>query len=68
MKQKSKSFWRLLCYALGSKAGKDNREADLVAIIRLLFVLQVITTNSFIIIGVARHFNDNHSTNIHTLK
>lgn len=59
MKHKTKSIWRLICYALGSKAGKDNQEADIVAIIRLLFVLQVIVTNSFIIAGVIRHFNDN---------
>ena len=58
MKHKTKSVWRLICYALGSKAGKDNQEADIVAIIRLLFVLQVIVTNSFIIAGVAKHFND----------
>lgn len=59
MKHKTKSVWRMICYALGSKAGKDNQEADIVAIIRLLFVLQVITTNSFIIAGVIKHFNDN---------
>jgi len=48
----------MICYALGSKAGKDNQEADIVAIIRLLFVLQVIVTNSFIIAGVIKHYND----------
>lgn len=58
MKNKTKSVWRLICYALGSKVGKDNQEADIVAIIRLLFVLQVIVTNSFIIAGVIRHYND----------
>lgn len=54
-----KHFWRLLCYSLGSKSGKNNREADLVAIIRLFFVFQVFITNIFIVIGVIRHFNDN---------
>ena len=58
MKHKTKSAWRMICYALGSKAGKDNQEADIVAIIRILFVLQVIITNSFIIAGVIKHFND----------
>ena len=68
MKHKTKSVWRLICYALGSKAGKDNQEADIVAIIRILFVLQVIITNSFIIAGVIRHFNDvpTHKVSIHT--
>lgn len=68
MKHKTKSVWRLICYALGSKAGKDNQEADIVAIIRILFVLQVIITNSFIIAGVIRHFNDVpvHEVSIHT--
>ena len=58
MKHKTKSVWILICYALGSKAGKDNQEADIVAIIRLLFIFQVIITNSLIIAGVIRHFND----------
>ena len=61
MINKHKSLWRLICYSLGSKSGKNNREADIVAFIRLIFVIQVIITNGFIITGVIRHFNDTPS-------
>lgn len=61
-------MWRLICYALGSKSGKNNQEADIVAFIRLIFVLQVIITNGFIIAGVVRHFNDSSSNLNHLQK
>lgn len=68
MKHKHKSMWRLICYSLGSKTGKNNREADIVAFIRLFFVLQVIITNTFIVVGVIRHFNDESSNINHIQK
>ena len=42
--------------ALGEKAGKDDKEADKVAIIRTLIVFFYILTNMFIIAGVIRHW------------
>jgi len=48
----------LLAKALGEKASKCDKEADKVAIIRLLVTLQILVTNFFIIYGVIRvnHF------------
>ena len=50
------SSWRLWAKALGEKSGKNDREADKVAIIRTLIVISYITTNMFIIAGVIRHW------------
>jgi len=49
-------FWKLWANALGSKAGKSDSEADLVAIIRTLIIISYIVTNLFIIAGVIRHW------------
>jgi len=49
-------YWRLWAKALGEKAGKNNSEADRVAIIRSLIVLCYIITNVFIVAGVIRHW------------
>jgi hypothetical protein len=54
MKKKSKTLWRLIAKSLGEKSGKDNKEADKIAIIRLLMFLSVFITNSFIVFGVVR--------------
>ena len=56
--KKQKTAWRLLAKALGEKASKCDKEADKVAIIRLLVTLQILVTNFFIIYGVIRvnHF------------
>lgn len=50
-------MWRLWAKALGEKQGKDNKEADRVAIIRTSIVFCYIITNLFIIAGVIRHWN-----------
>ena len=50
-------MWRLWAKALGEKAGRDNREADAVAIIRTIIVASYVITNIFIIAGVIRHWN-----------
>jgi len=50
-------MWRIWAKALGEKQGKDNKEADRVAIIRTSIVLCYIITNLFIIAGVIRHWN-----------
>jgi len=56
--KKQKSAWRLLAKALGEKASKCDKEADKIALIRLLITLQILITNFFIIYGVIRvnHF------------
>lgn len=50
-------MWRLWAKALGEKQGKDNREADKIAIIRTIIVLWYSLTNLFIVAGVIRHWN-----------
>jgi hypothetical protein len=49
-------IWRIWAKALGEKTGKDDREADKVAIIRTCIVLCYVITNIFIIAGVIRHW------------
>lgn len=49
-------MWRLWAKALGEKQGKDDREADKIAIIRTAIVACYIITNCFIIAGVVRHW------------
>jgi hypothetical protein len=56
--QNKQSLWRLVAKALGEKSGKDDKEADKIAIIRLLIMIQLIVTNSFIIANAVRHWND----------
>ena len=52
-------MWKIWCKALGTKEGKNNREADAVAVIRTLILLGYMITNSFIVAGVVRHWNSN---------
>lgn len=49
-------IWYYLCKAVGDKAGKNNSEADTIAFIRLLIVLQAVITNFYIIAGIIRHW------------
>jgi hypothetical protein len=49
-------MWRLWCKALGAKEGSNNKEADIIAVIRTLILLFYLVTNSFIIAGVIRHW------------
>jgi len=55
---KKKSWWRLWSLALGEKSGKNNKEADIIAAIRTLIMIQLVTTNGFIIANAIRHWND----------
>jgi len=50
--------WRLWAKALGEKAGKDKKEADVVAFIRTVVLFSYMLTNAFIVAGVIRHWND----------
>jgi hypothetical protein len=51
---KKKNTWRLIAKALGEKAGKNNQEADKIAIIRLVMFLSIFITNGFIIFNAVR--------------
>jgi hypothetical protein len=51
-----KKLWHLWAKSLGEKQGGTDEEADRVAWIRTIILLQVITTNLFIISGVIRHW------------
>ncbi len=44
-------MWRLWALALGRKEGRNKRDADRIAIIRTLIMIQLIITNMFIISG-----------------
>jgi hypothetical protein len=57
-KKREKNLWRLIAKSLGEKAGKDDREADKIAFIRLMIMLQMIVTNGFIIANAIRHWDD----------
>ena len=54
MKKKTKRFWRLIAKSLGEKSGKDDREADKIAIIRFLMFFSIFITNGFIIFNAVR--------------
>lgn len=51
-------FWRLWAKALGEKTGKTDKEADIVAIIRSIIIILYLITNSFIVAGIIRHWNN----------
>lgn len=48
-------MWRLWAKALGEKVGSNN-EADTVAWIRTLIIVQAVITNLFIIANAVRHW------------
>ena len=56
--KKKKTFWRLLSKSLGEKASKCDKEADRVALIRLVMFLSIFITNCFIVANALRHWND----------
>ena len=51
-------MFRLIAKSLGEKSGKDDKEADKIAIIRLFMFLSIFITNCFIIANAIRHWND----------
>ena len=59
-----RSLWRLFAKALGEKASKCDRESDAVAVIRAIIVLTYLITNSFIVVGVLRHWNDKQDNQV----
>jgi hypothetical protein len=54
MKKKVKHIWRLIAKSIGEKSGTDDKEADIVATIRLIITIQILLTNFLIIFGVLR--------------
>ena len=58
----SNKIWRLWAKALGDKSGKNDREADFVAVIRTLIFIQLVVTNCFIIAGNIRPVSYTHLT------
>lgn len=62
---KQKTMWRWWAKALGEKASKCNRESDRIAVIRTCIFLTYLITNSFIVAGVIRHWNDNQPIEIY---
>ena len=55
---KHKTAWRWWSKALGEKASKCDRESDKISIIRTFIFLTYLITNTFIVAGVIRHWND----------
>jgi hypothetical protein len=58
MKQKQSNLWKIIAKSLGEKSGKTDREADQVAVVRLIAFLSILITNSFIVANALRHWND----------
>jgi len=56
--KKRRNAWRLLAKSLGEKSGKNNTEADKIALIRLVMFLSIFITNCFIVANAIRHWND----------
>lgn len=64
---KKKTAWRLLAKALGEKSGKNDKEADKIALIRFTMFLSIFITNCFIIANAIRHWNDKTVINVEVL-
>ncbi len=58
MKNKNKNLLYYIYCALGEKSGKNDKEADKIALIRLFAFLSILITNSFIVANALRHWND----------
>ena len=63
---RKKSAWRVWAKALGEKAGKNDREADTVAIIRTAILVSYMVTNVAIVSNAVRHWTTiNITTALH---
>ena len=51
------TMWKIWAKALGQKASENDREADMVAIIRTIIAAVYLITNCVIIAGVVKHWN-----------
>jgi hypothetical protein len=52
--KKRQSAWRIWAHALGPKAGRNEKEADIIAFVRTVILISYMTTNFFIVAGVVR--------------
>ena len=70
MNNSNKNLLYYIYCALGEKSGKNNKEADKIALIRLLMFLSIFVTNSFIVANAIRHWDDNthNPNNCHLLE
>jgi hypothetical protein len=58
------NLWRIIAKSLGEKSGKNDKESDKIALIRLMIMIQLIVTNGFIIANAIRHWNDINYSNL----
>ena len=58
MIKKQKTVWRIWAKALGEKAGKNDNEADFVAMLRTFIFCTYLLTNIAIVANTMRHWND----------
>ena len=54
MKNSDKNLLYYIYCALGEKSGKNNKESDKIALIRLLMFLSIFITNGFIVFNAIR--------------
>jgi hypothetical protein len=54
--KKRQSAWRIWAHALGPKAGRNEKEADIIALVRTVILISYMTTNFFIVAGVIRQW------------
>ena len=62
-RKKNKSLWRVWAKALGEKASDNDKESDIVAIIRTFVFLTYLITNVAIVSNAVKHWNDNEFSN-----
>ena len=67
-KSKSKTIWRIWAKALGEKAGKNDKESDIIACVRTFIFCTYLITNIAIVANAVRHWNDINYTEIEKLK
>ena len=51
-------MWRLWARSIGTKEGKNEKEADIVALVRTAILFSYMLTNFCIVAGVVRHWDD----------
>lgn len=56
----------MVAKALGPKAGKNEKEADIIAFVRLIILFSYMVTNGFIIANAIRHWNNAPSQSLNT--
>ena len=58
MKELIRAAFRIWALALGEKAGRHDREADAVAVIRTIILISYLITNIAIVANAWRHWNN----------